>query len=227
MECVAKCVPQLGEFLNPSSEFGPNLLAWSPLSLHEIRGRQEANEKTEFYTVGHPSKGKITLRYGWVCQRGLYPSDPDKENQDAYKIVPDFDGEERTIMMGVFDGHGEYGDECSVFVRDNIQRYLSKARADYNKDLEKSFRSAFRRLNADMHHQRVRAAQQLFDRGTCWPGQATCPQSRGPDWPAIRVCAGRSLAAVWGRGALLAPYAHSSLPATTRVAPRWGLWVQV
>ena len=151
MECLAKCLEGAS-----SSEFGPNISAWSPLTLSEIRSRQQSNtDGPKTYKIGHPSKAPITLRYGWVCQRGLYPDDPDKENQDAFKIIPSFDGEERTILMGVFDGHGEYGDDCSYFVRDNIESYLSQARQDFGKDLEKSFRSAFRKLNSDMHFQKV------------------------------------------------------------------------
>mmetsp|Transcript_51971 Transcript_51971/g.103432 ORF Transcript_51971/g.103432 Transcript_51971/m.103432 type:complete len:1106 (-) Transcript_51971:334-3651(-) len=175
-ECVTKCIPQLGDLFSPASEFGPNLAAWSPLTLSAIRERQEANTTTQHHVIGNPSKAKINLRYGWVCQRGLYPHDPDKENQDAYKIIPNFDGEERTILMGVFDGHGEYGDDCSAFVRDNIEKYLSKARVDYSKDLEKSFRSAFRRLNSDMHFQTefsddlsgTTAVVAFFERSAVW-----------------------------------------------------------
>lgn len=159
MDCLAKCV-DVGQLLGQKNEFGPNLNTWSPLSLSEIRARQEFNNNgPKYYKIGHPSKPPITLRYGWLCQRGLYPDDPDKENQDSFKIIPAFDGEERTILMGVFDGHGEYGDDCSRFVRDNIEEYLIQARKDHNRDLEKSFRSAFRQLNSAMHYQQVRIRQ--------------------------------------------------------------------
>ena len=35
-ECVTKCIPQLGDLFSPASEFGPNLAAWSPLTLSAI-----------------------------------------------------------------------------------------------------------------------------------------------------------------------------------------------
>ena len=151
MECVTKCVESLS---GGESEFGN--LSYSPLSLSQIRSRQVWNTSPLSYTIGSDAKGAITLSYGFVCQRGLYPDEPDKENQDAFKIIPSFDGENKLILMGVFDGHGEYGDECAQFVRDNIEEYLSEARAQHNKDLEKAFRATFRKLNSAMHYCNVR-----------------------------------------------------------------------
>lgn len=153
MDCIKKCVEG---FSGGENEFGN--LAYSPISLSEIRERQEWNDSALSYTIGSEAKGPITLNYAYLCQRGLYPDDPDKENQDAFKIAPAFDGEQATIMMGVFDGHGEYGDDCSTFVRENIVSYLSEARKEHNKDLEKAFRSAFRKLNSAMHYCKARAA---------------------------------------------------------------------
>lgn len=157
MECITKCIESTG-LMGQTSEYGPNMSSWSPLTLQQIRARQQSNtDGPKTYKIGHPSKTPITLRYGWVCQQGLYPDDPDKENQDAFSILPTFQGEEKTILMGVYDGHGEYGDDCSAFVRDNIAEYLSAARKEHHKDLEKSFRSCFRKLNSDMHFQQVRS----------------------------------------------------------------------
>ena len=153
MDCVRQCVAAVtrdGE----ESEFGS--LAYSPLSLQQIRSRQVWSPQTLEYRVGSEMKGQILLRYNHVCQRGLYPDDPNKENQDAFKIVPDFDDDKGVIMLGVFDGHGEYGDDCSAFVRDNISEKLRAARFEHNNDLEKAFRTAFRNINQDMHYATVR-----------------------------------------------------------------------
>lgn len=153
MECIQQCIAGLsGE---SQSEFGS--LAYSPLSLSQIRARQECNQHPLTYTIGNDNKGPITLRYAYLCQRGLYPDDLDKENQDAFKIIPDFDGESRSIVMGVFDGHGEYGDDCSGFVRDHLESYLIEARGQHGGDMEKSFRAAFRKLNSQMHYRTVSA----------------------------------------------------------------------
>jgi serine/threonine protein phosphatase PrpC/CRP-like cAMP-binding protein len=147
-ELIKKCVASFsGE---GESEFGS--LAYSPLSLHEIRERQEWNDSPLSHTIGNSSKGKIYLHYGYLCQRGLYPDEPDKENQDAFKIEPAFDGMDASIMFAVFDGHGEYGDECAGFARENIVSFLSAAKQEHGTDLEKAFRSAFRKLNSAMHY---------------------------------------------------------------------------
>lgn len=141
------------------SEFGS--LAYSPLTLSQIRARQEWNQEPLNYTIGNAAKGKIYLNYAFVCQRGLYPDDPEKENQDAFKITPSFDGMDACIMMAVFDGHGEYGDDCSGFARDNIGTFLSEARQEYGQDLEKGFRSAFRKMNSAMHFCNVSTPRRL------------------------------------------------------------------
>ena len=44
--------------------------------------------------------------------------------------APAFDDEPKTILMGVFDGHGEYGDDCAGFVEENIEELLIAARSN-------------------------------------------------------------------------------------------------
>ena len=52
--------------------------------------------------------GTIQLRYAYLCQRGYYPEDLYKANQDAFKVVPKFNNDQEQILFGVFDGHGVY-----------------------------------------------------------------------------------------------------------------------
>ena len=153
MDCITQCVASVTG--DGGSEFG-NLAAYSPLSLSQIRERQEYPQAPLSYAIGNKGKGTITMTYSYICQRGLYPDDPDKDNQDAFKITPDFGGKPNSILMGVFDGHGEYGDDCSGFVRDNIDEYLLAAFKQHGDDLEKGFRTAFRQLNSQMHFRTVR-----------------------------------------------------------------------
>ena len=147
LDCVKKCVETLG--MEQESEFGS--LAYSPLTLQQIRSRQEWSRSTLHYTLGSDAKGPIYVRYNYLCQRGLYPDEPEKANQDAFKCITDFNDEPKTLFLGVFDGHGEYGDDCSEFARDHIEDALIKARKENGKDLEKSFKQAFRRVNSAMH----------------------------------------------------------------------------
>ena len=66
-----------------------------------------AGRAHELYTLG---KSGITLRYAYLSQRGYYPEDLYKANQDAFKVIPAFNGDTSTFFMGVFDGHGSDGD---------------------------------------------------------------------------------------------------------------------
>jgi serine/threonine protein phosphatase PrpC/CRP-like cAMP-binding protein len=65
--------------------------------------------------------GDIKLRFAALSQRGFYPDSLDKMNQDAY-IIQAGEGKfaEDELFFGVFDGHGQYGDVISGFVRDNV-----------------------------------------------------------------------------------------------------------
>ena len=73
--------------------------------------------------------GNYKLRYAWVSQRGYYPEDLDKHNQDAHVEVENF-GKEQGIkdaaFFGVFDGHGKTGDISAGFVRDNLPTLLAQ-----------------------------------------------------------------------------------------------------
>ncbi len=55
-----------------------------------------------------------------MSQRGFYPDDIDKDNQDSFLIDLDFNDEEGKCLFGIFDGHGKTGDLCSRFARDKI-----------------------------------------------------------------------------------------------------------
>ena len=110
-ECIKKCVPGLiGD-----DEFGR--LDYGPMTLQEIRKRQEVTEPLAY------SIRAGNLRYASLTQRGYYPEDLEKDSQDALTVITDLGGKEGTLLAGVFDGHGEYGDDCAGFVRDNINYY--------------------------------------------------------------------------------------------------------
>lgn len=83
----------------------------------------------------------IRLRYAYLSQRGFYPDDPFKANQDSYCIhetisssVPN--GYVRMdSLFGVFDGHGKDGDGCALFARSHLpaelKSALNKAKAEH------------------------------------------------------------------------------------------------
>ena len=71
--------------------------------------------------------GGLKLRYAFLSQRGYYPDDPHKANQDSYSITDRF-GKPNSpdAFFAVYDGHGRDGDLCSQFARDKMNGYLAK-----------------------------------------------------------------------------------------------------
>ena len=122
---------------------------YQPLTQEEVNARIQCSDGAhELYTLG---KSGITLRYAYLSQRGYYPEDLYKANQDAFKVIPAFNGDTSTFFMGVFDGHGSDGDACSYFVRDNIEEHLKATMQRYPDDFEKAFKHSFLNVNKAMH----------------------------------------------------------------------------
>jgi serine/threonine protein phosphatase PrpC/CRP-like cAMP-binding protein len=71
--------------------------------------------------------GGLRLRYAFLSQKGYYPDDPHKPNQDAYSITERFGTfESNDSFFAVYDGHGRDGDLCAQFGRDKMPGYLAK-----------------------------------------------------------------------------------------------------
>lgn len=60
------------------------------------------------------------LRFCYVSQRGYYPHDLFKANQDSYLLCKSLYGDKNSNLFGIFDGHGEVGDYCSHFAADQV-----------------------------------------------------------------------------------------------------------
>jgi hypothetical protein len=116
-----------------------------------VNARIVCSNKAELFKLG--KKSGITLRFAYLSQRGYYPEDLYKANQDAFKVVPNFNGNEDEIFFGVFDGHGVDGDSCSYFVRDNIEQELKIQMQKYPNDFEKAYKESFVAVNMKMHEQ--------------------------------------------------------------------------
>ena len=124
-------------------------VAGSPLTKAEVHARIVSSKEVELFPL--TPGGTVKLRYAYVCQRGYYPEDLYKANQDAFKIVPEFNGEPNNILFGVFDGHGSDGDGCSYYVRDMIEAELKKQMKLEPNDFEKAYRSTFLSLGESIH----------------------------------------------------------------------------
>jgi serine/threonine protein phosphatase PrpC/CRP-like cAMP-binding protein len=71
--------------------------------------------------------GGLRIRYAYVSQKGYYPDQLGKANQDAYSVIERFGASNSNdAFFGVYDGHGEIGDKCSQFARDKLPEYLKR-----------------------------------------------------------------------------------------------------
>jgi hypothetical protein len=89
--------------------------AINPLKTSDIQNRT---------TKGSGTIGEFN--FAWQSQRGYYPNDPRKENQDACLVLSHEDTNGKAGYYGVYDGHGKYGDKCSKYVSDNIPKLIKR-----------------------------------------------------------------------------------------------------
>nr|GMD79606.1 probable protein phosphatase 2C 35 [Ipomoea batatas] len=94
------------------------------------------------------------LEYSVLTQRGFYPDFPEKENQDSYCIRRELQGNPNIHFFGVFDGHGQFGTECSGFVKDRLVEILSND-VQLVEDPVRAYISAFSTANEELHSSNI------------------------------------------------------------------------
>ncbi|KAH7387901.1 hypothetical protein KP509_16G047700 [Ceratopteris richardii] len=99
-------------------------------------------------------KYNFELRYSYLSQRGYYPEALDKANQDSFCIHTQFGRDPNDHFFGVFDGHGEYGTQCSQFVKKHLCENLLKDK-HFMTDMEQAYHSAFIATNAQLHRHTI------------------------------------------------------------------------
>lgn len=100
-------------------------------------------------TVKVPS-GNFELRYSYLSQRGYYPDALDKANQDSFCIHTPFGTNPDDNFFGVFDGHGEYGAQCSQFVKRKLCENLLR-NSRFHMDAIEACHGAFLTTNSQLH----------------------------------------------------------------------------
>ncbi|KAE9599026.1 putative protein-serine/threonine phosphatase [Lupinus albus] len=96
----------------------------------------------------------ITLEYSVLTQRGYYPDSPDKANQDSFCIRTQIQGNPNVHFFGVYDGHGQFGSECSSFVKDSLVETLSHDPA-LLEDPVNAYTSTFLTTNYELHNSEI------------------------------------------------------------------------
>ena len=67
------------------------------------------------------SQNSVAINYAFLSQRGLYPDQPDKPNQDAVLVREGINGYAGQHLIGILDGHGETGAECAQFAKAKVR----------------------------------------------------------------------------------------------------------
>lgn len=90
------------------------------------------------------------LKYSYLSQKGYYPDAPEKPNQDSFCVHTCFKNNPNDHLFGVFDGHGQYGTQCSEFVKKRLCENLLKEPL-LSTDAVSAYHSAFRVTNEQLH----------------------------------------------------------------------------
>ncbi|KAK7247633.1 hypothetical protein RIF29_42520 [Crotalaria pallida] len=96
-----------------------------------------------------PSNG-YELRYSYLSQRGYYPDALDKANQDSFCIHTPFGASPDDHFFGVFDGHGEFGAQCSQFAKRKLCENLLR-NSKFHVDAVEACHAAFLATNLQLH----------------------------------------------------------------------------
>ncbi|KAF6164475.1 hypothetical protein GIB67_025301 [Kingdonia uniflora] len=94
--------------------------------------------------------GNYDLKYSYLSQRGYYPDALDKANQDSFCIHTPFGTNPNDHFFGVFDGHGEFGTQCSQFVKQKLCENLLR-NTRFQVDAVEACHASFLATNSQLH----------------------------------------------------------------------------
>ena len=115
---------------DPATPLPPKLNSEGKLIAEEVAKRISGSVETKDVILGDIKSGRddglVHVQYAALTQRGYYPDNPHKENQDAYFISPSkFASGEGDAFFAVFDGHGDKGHDCAIFAKEKLQSSLA------------------------------------------------------------------------------------------------------
>ena len=90
----------------------------------------------------------LTLRFAALTQRGYYPHQPDKANQDAFSVVPSVTKEGH--WFAVYDGHGPCGEKISGYAREHVSKRFKSAREAELKSVDDALSVAHLAANTEV-----------------------------------------------------------------------------
>jgi serine/threonine protein phosphatase PrpC len=124
-------------------------------SFNQYEGMSKEKEDGDKAT-GVVQAGEYKITYACVSQRGHYPDQPFKANQDAVLVKPDLIGSGDHHLFAVFDGHGECGAETAFFCKSKLPQIMAEDAAALRADPPAAIHDALLKVNAQLH-------ESLFD----------------------------------------------------------------
>ncbi|KAA6426622.1 MAG: phosphatase 2C and cyclic nucleotide-binding kinase domain-containing -like [Trebouxia sp. A1-2] len=122
-----------------------------PLSPQDFRQRLVCSAGTQEV---HLPTSDFTLKFAYVSFRGYYPEALYKPSQDTACTISNFAGDPEQVFLGVFDGHGTSGTECSLFAKEQVPAAMQKDLL-FKSYPEKSFHNAMVLANHELHESPV------------------------------------------------------------------------
>ncbi len=92
-----------------------------PLTNEEIISRIESSQGNLYVKMGDRD-----LICAYLTQRGYYPDDLEKDNQDCLSCDMHFGEFDDQVFAAVYDGHGKDGHRVAQYCRDELPQYLKK-----------------------------------------------------------------------------------------------------
>ena len=99
---------------------------------------------------GTVAAGDYELSYVYLTQRGHYPDQPFKANQDAVLAKPSLISGDHHLFA-VFDGHGECGAETAFFCKSKLPQILAAEEKSLKVDPQGTIHGALLKVNAELH----------------------------------------------------------------------------
>ncbi|CAN0213393.1 unnamed protein product [Ectocarpus sp. 6 AP-2014] len=122
----------------------------------DLHKRMVSSKAVEVMNVRTDNGGSFTVRYAFASQRGYYPDEPNKANQDSFIVVPNFCRDPESLFCGVFDGHGGTGDLCSNFIAQKLPKEFEsslKLQGNYSSLDEDTIKEASKRAHVSTNEQ--------------------------------------------------------------------------
>ena len=94
------------------------------LSLKDLEKRRISTDETI-------STNDLEIAYAYVTQRGYYPRERSKPNQDGCIVQTTFGGDKNISFFAVFDGHGQSGHFCARFCVKALPKNIEKEMRKY------------------------------------------------------------------------------------------------